>query len=281
MPKRRIVFVIVASLICLIALFVVGVWLFVKPEAFRQQIEAAGSRAMGMQVTVGGRIAIGLSPRPHLELEDVGISKNGGKVISAKQAALEIQLIPLLHGELSVDRVALQDVGMFAQRDRDGRFNFQNSGPSGGETAGFELATLSLDNASLHFEAQEPWEAFQASDCKLDLRDLRASNPQHADFMRHLSVSGHILCGQVTSDEISASDLKASVAANDGTFEFDPITLRTLDASGAGRIVVDFSAVPARWNVQFSLPQFPIESFFQRLPSQRQIATAPWISPRR
>ena len=79
--------------------------------------------------------------------------------------------------------------------------------------ADLDLATLSLSNAALRFVGQAPAETFQARGCSLDLHSLRSAPLQLADFIRRLSFTAELKCGEVITHVVTASELKASISS--------------------------------------------------------------------
>ena len=91
----------------------------------KRQVQTLASDALGMEVSVGGRMGIGFFPSFHITMENVQIRNDGSEVASAAQADLGIELFPLLHSEVRMDSVELKHVRMTIERQRDGKFNFE------------------------------------------------------------------------------------------------------------------------------------------------------------
>ena len=91
----------------------------------KRQVQTLASDALGMEVSVGGRLGFGFFPSFHIAMEDVQIRNRGSEVASAAQASLGIELFPLLRREVRMDSVELKHVRMTIERQRDGKFNFE------------------------------------------------------------------------------------------------------------------------------------------------------------
>src|SRR5258708_5168549 len=66
----------------------------------KPRVEASASEALGMEVHVVGRLAIGFLPGLHVALADVHLRQRGAEVASAGEVDLGIELLPLLRKEL-------------------------------------------------------------------------------------------------------------------------------------------------------------------------------------
>jgi len=86
----------IAGLIGLLILIAVVLILFMDAGVFKSRFEKAASEALGMELLVGGRVGITFFPELHVRLDDVLIRNEGIEVAAAKEAVLEIALLPLL-----------------------------------------------------------------------------------------------------------------------------------------------------------------------------------------
>src|SRR3989338_8651541 len=103
MPKPlKIILFAVGGLVVLLVLVAVALFLFVDTNAYKPRLEAAASEALGMEVRGGGRLGIGFFPGLHVTLEDAHIRNRGADLVSAKQAPLGIDLLPLLQKEVRI-----------------------------------------------------------------------------------------------------------------------------------------------------------------------------------
>src|SRR4030065_547089 len=85
---------------------------------------AAGSGALGMEVRMGSRLGIGLTPGFHVTLEDVRIRNRGADVASAKETNLGIELLPLLNKEVRIVKIWMKHPRISIEQGRDGKINF-------------------------------------------------------------------------------------------------------------------------------------------------------------
>lgn len=259
----------VASLLVLVA---GGLLLLVYANVGKARLEAAASGALGMEVTVGGRLGIGLFRGMLVTLEDVHIRNRGSDLASAKQARIEIALLPLLKGALQIEKMALQHATIFIEKDRDGRFNFEQAEAAAATLPALDWPNFSLSHGTLVYADQRSGGRFEAADCRLQMHRLRLSGGQRADFIKALSFTAELACGEVRNEGFTVSDLKLSAAANNGVFDVSPVTTRIFGTPGSGSIQADVSGAVPHYRIQYSLPQFPIEEFFKAIARQQVAA---------
>jgi uncharacterized protein involved in outer membrane biogenesis len=255
----------IGGLVGLLALVAVALHLFVDVNAYKLRVEAAASGALGMEVRVGGGLAIGFFPGLYVTLEDVHIRNRGSGIASAKEARLGIDLLPLLQKEIRIANVALKHPRISIERDRDGKFNFEKAEAAGGTLPAMDLAKVSVSGGTLLYSDKRSGEGFEAGDCSLDVHRLRLSGGKSSDFTKNLSFMAELGCGEIRKNDFTVSDLKLSAGNKNGVLDVKPITMHVFGAQGSGSLRADFSRAVPLYHVRYSLPQFHIEEFFKTL----------------
>ena len=266
MPKSlKIVVFAVSGLVGLLLLVALALHLFVDVNAFKPRLEAVASRALGMEVSFGGQLGIGVFPGLHVTLEKVHVRNQRADVAFAKEASLDIDLLPLLHNEIRIGKVTLEDLRISIERDRNGRFNFEKPKAAVGPLPALDLAKVSVSGVTLLYSDKQSGEGFEAKDCSVDVRRLRRSGGKSSDAIKNLSFAAELACGKIQRNDFTVSDLKLSAGEKNGVLDLKPITMRVFGAQGSGSIRADFSGAVPRYHVRYSLPQFHIDEFFKTL----------------
>lgn len=265
----KIILLAVGGLVGLLILVAVALLLFVDANAYKSQLEMAASDALGMEVHIDGRLGIGFFLSFHVTLSDLHIRNRGADIASAKEASLEIALLPLLHKEVRIGRIALKRPRISIERDRDGKFNFEKPEEARGVLPALDLTKVSFSGATLLYADKQSGEGFEAGDCNLDVSRLRLSRGKSSDLLKYLSLTGEFACGEIRTKDLAASDLKFSVVGKDGVFDLKPVTMRVFGGEGLGNIRADFSGPVPLFHVRYSLPKFRFEEFLKaRLPKR-------------
>jgi uncharacterized protein involved in outer membrane biogenesis len=270
----KIILFAVGGLVGLLVLAAVAVLLFVDANAYKPRLEAAASGALGMEVSVGGQLGIGFFPGLHITLEDMHIRNREVEFVSAKEARLGIDLLPLLHKEVRIGKIALKHPRISIERDPDGNYNFEKPEAAGGMLPALYLAKVSLSDGTLLYTENPSGEGFEAVNCNLNARRLRLTEAKSSDLLKHLSLTAELTCGEIRTKDFVVSDVKISAAGKNGVFDLKPVTMRVFGAQGTGSIQANYSGAVPVYHVSYSLPQFPIEELFKTL-SPNKVAQGP------
>ena len=255
-------------------LFVVAAALLglVDPNVYKTRLEASASRALGMEVSIAGRLEIDFFPRLLVTLEDVHFRNRAAEVASAKEATIAIDLVSVLAREIRIDNVVLKHPVVAIERDLDGRFNFERP-PAPAETSpALDWPDVSVSDGSIVYVDKRFGKGLEGRDCRLEVRRLRLSGGERSNVAKGVSFTAQGGCGEVRKDGFAVSDLKFSADMKDAILDLKPVTTRVFDTEGSGSIRADFSGPVALYHVDYTLSQFPIEAFFKTL-SQKQVAT--------
>ena len=165
MPRSlRVAILAIGGLVGLLIVVAVAAVLLVDANAYRPRLEAAASRALGMEVTVGGRLGIGFYPWLLITLEDVHIRNRGMDIASAQEARLGIGLLSLSQDQLKIRRITLKHARISVERDRDGSFNFERPESVQEAFPALDLANISLSDGTLVYADRESGGGFEAVD---------------------------------------------------------------------------------------------------------------------
>ena len=95
---------------------------FIDWRAYRPQIEARLSEALGVETQIGGGIALRLLPSPRISLQDVRIGSGsaGTSAATAEQATVELALAALARGEFRFSEARLDGATLQLVADETG-----------------------------------------------------------------------------------------------------------------------------------------------------------------
>ena len=263
--SHKVILFIAGGLAGLFVLIVVSLYFFVNTTANKTRLETAASRALGMEIKVGGRLGVDFFPGLRVTLKDVRIRNRGADVASAKSAILHIVLLPLLRYEVRIKEIDLTSPTIFIKQGDDGTFNFGTSEQGGGTFPAIDVGKISFTDGTLHYADKLTGAEFEAVRCNLDLRRLRPSGEGNSDPLQHLSATGRFACGSIRTKTLVVSDLAFSIAGKDGVFDLKPLTMGIFGAQASGDVQADFSGAVPHYHVNYVLPKFRIEEFLKTL----------------
>lgn len=256
----------------LVVLVTAGLLFFVDANAYKGRLEAAVSKTLGMELSIGGPIGIAFSSGLLVTLADVQVRSRGVDVVSAKQAKLGITLLPLLTGDVRITSLALSHARVSVERDREGRFNFgPQSAPPSPTTQATQTAlpaldwpSVSLSDTTLVYADARMELPIEAAACRVDMQGLRLPGGSHS-LMKDVSFSADVACGELRKGAAKLADLKFAAVAKGGMLQLKPVTLLAFDAKGAWRIQADYSGAVPRYGLDGSFSQLPIQELFKAL----------------
>lgn len=193
----RIVFTLILAgvLIALVAL--VGVVVFVNPNDLKPQISQAVKAVTGRELQIKQGISWSIFPWLGLQIHDAKLGNLPGfgsePFAEVKKLAIQVRLLPLLHKQLEIGRLQIQDFTVHLVRNRQGQVNWQwneksHSTPhqvqsSSTETRatqklkplGFVIAGVDMDEGHVFFNDQIKQQHYEFSNLSLKSANLAAN----------------------------------------------------------------------------------------------------------
>ncbi len=269
--SSKVIRLVAIGLLGLLIVAGVGLYWLVGATVDRARIETAASQALGMEFSLGADPGLGFFPGLLVTLEDIHIRNRGAQVASAKQASIRIELLPLFKGDLRIEKIALEQLRISIERDREGHFNFARPQAAQATLPAVDWPQISLVDVALVYVDKHSGDAVEAGSCRMEARRVRLPGGKRSDFMKLLSFGAELSCAELRMDGLTVSDLTFTVDAKQGVLDLKPVTTRVFGTRGSGNIRADFSGATPLFQVNYAVVQFPIEEFFRTL-SQRKVA---------
>ena len=116
---------------------VVALPFFIPVDWVKEQAQTQASQATGRQLTIAGDVSLSVFPNVRIEANDVHFANEPGSpvtdMVSLTKLALDVQLMPLLSGDLVVDEFVLIDPVIYLEGKPDGSGNWQFTPEPGAE----------------------------------------------------------------------------------------------------------------------------------------------------
>jgi AsmA protein len=249
----------VVALLCAVLL---GVWLFVNPNAYKGRIAAAVKESTGRELTLQGDIKLSVIPWVALELGPASLGNPPGfsdePFLSFSHASVRVRLLPLLRQRLEVARVQVEGLDLRLRKNAAGRGNWQGVEPEQPPTksdvdhtdavhALESLANIRIDNGRVTYEG------LTVEKFNLETGSLAAD--RHIPF--NLTLDAHRV---PTGEQLSlTAKFDLSQAAVQKALRFGAVNMSgTLSRPGDGR--------PAHWDL--SAPAIDVNISQQTLDAQ-------------
>lgn len=257
----RITLIALAVLACLAAL---SALLLSRVDA-RSRLEALLSEATGLDVAVHGSVSVRVFPTPHVALQQVTLRKQQVQIASVGAADVEVKLWPLLRRQVRITQLALHDLNVAIERDRNGRLNFTKPSSAKRPVQAMTLGRVSLTRASFHYTNQQLGRELSATDCRVDSNAVQLGGGNSADIMKNLSLAANVVCSEVRNDSFVSSDVDFAVTGEQGRFKLAPLTMRILGGKGVGTINADFTGAMPAYQVRIAVTRLHVNDLFESL----------------
>lgn len=178
----------VAAILALVAALI-GPY-FVDWSAYRAEIEGQATRLLGARVRVLGDADLKLLPTPTIVLADVRLGPEGDPVASAARVYVEIELAPLLSGEVEVTALEIGSPVLRLALDADGRVGDLglSADPAALDPADVKLDRVTITDGAIEIDDGRPGGPLRVDDVDMTLEARSLLGPFKADGSA--SVSG-------------------------------------------------------------------------------------------
>lgn len=139
MRNLKVLGVLAGGIVLLLGAVLLGVWLFVNPNAYKDRIAAAVKASTGRDLKLPGDIKLAVIPWVALELGPASLGNPPGfgeePFLSFTHASVRVRLLPLLRQHLEVAGVQVEGLDLRLRKNAAGRGNWQSVEPARPTTA--------------------------------------------------------------------------------------------------------------------------------------------------
>jgi uncharacterized protein involved in outer membrane biogenesis len=177
----------VAAIMALVAALI-GPY-FIDWSAYRAEIEGQATRLLGARVRVLGEADLRLLPTPTIVLADVRLGPDGDPVASAARVFAEIELAPLLRGEVEVTSLEIGSPVLRLSLDADGRVGDLglSTDPASLDPAGVALDKVTITDGTIELDDGRPGGPLRVGDIDMTLEARSLLGPFKADGTANLA----------------------------------------------------------------------------------------------
>ena len=280
------------AVVVLLVIVVVAIPFFVPVETLARQVTTTVEEQTGRTMRIGGPIELSVFPTVSLRLGDVTLANAPGgraeNMVALGELDVEVALLPLVSGNVTVDRLVLREAVVALEVDADGRGNWefdapaqadasaQADTPAADETAPAQgddflsqvrLGEVELVDAAVSYTDLATGEHRTVSDLDLVVRMADLDSPLSADGSAE--VQGRPMTFEVGVERprllLSGEQTTVTVAVESdlATLSYDGAVARTPQPRAAGTVDVEASSLTAiaEW-LQVALPPgLPLDRF--------------------
>ena len=259
--KRKKVFFITTGVITMVV-FAIIVALLLNIQAFKPQIEAAASNALGMEVRIKGRLGIVFFPGIGISLKNVSVRRGGADVVTVEKMRMGLRLIPLTRHEVRPSRVGLVQPVFSIVRYKNGMFNFEKPEHTLIERL-LTVNKISISEGRLVYIDERSSERIEVDDFDGTIRNLSYGRSDNAGLFKNISFSGDIRCKALTINNLTLTNLVMNTVAGNGILDINLVSMNIFGGTGKGSVHVDVTGASPHYRVITTLNRFRIEKLIQ------------------
>jgi uncharacterized protein involved in outer membrane biogenesis len=258
--KKKVLFITIGVITLAVVAGVLALLLNIK--AFKPQIEAAASSALGMEVRIRGRMGIDLFPGFGLSLKDVNVQKTGLDVVTIEEMKIGLKLIPLARFEIKIIQVGLVKPVFSIVRFKSGMFNFEKPGPTLWEKL-LVVEKISVSQGSLVYTDETSGEKIEVDGLELSVRNLFPSSTESSEPFKKISFTGDAGCKILKIYNLTLTNLVMRASGEKGILDINPVSMNLFGGTGEGSIRVDVTEPAPHFRVVYTLNRVRIEELLQ------------------
>ncbi len=223
-------------------------------DSYRPRIEAAASKATGLEVRIKGNMGLSLFPFG-ISARDIHVGSKGGEILSLGKLKMGVELMPLLKKQLKVDGCALVNPVIAIVKDEGGKYNFEGierKSAEGGAGAAFSLSDLKVSKGTLVYIDKKAREKTELREFSLVLKDLEIPDTS-ADIVKNISFTGNMDCKEIRKKGLIIDNVKGPVKAGKGVFYFTSLSMNVFGGKAEGDVTADKSKVDAEYKINVKI----------------------------
>jgi hypothetical protein len=259
--KKKVLFI-TTGVITLVVLAGILV-LLLNIKAFKPQIEAAASTALGMDVRINGRMGIAFFPGFGLSLKDVNVRNKGLDVVTIEKMRIRLKLIPLARFEIKIIQVGLVRPVFSIVRSKKGIFNLEKPGRTLWENL-LAVKKISISQGNLVYTDETSGEKIEVGDLDLSIRNLFSNGTDSLEPFKKISFTGDTRCRILKIYNFTLMNLVMSAAGEKGMLDINPVSMNIFGGTGNGSLHVDVTGPSPHYRVIYTLNRVGIEEFLQQ-----------------
>jgi len=261
--KRKKVLFITSGVIILVVFAIVLV-LLLNIQAFKPQIEAAASTALGMDVRIKGRLGIALFQGIGISLKDISVRNGGAEVVTVEKMKIGLELMALTRREIRITRIGLIKPVLSLVRYKNGMVNYERPGrtPSGRP---FAVDTISISQGKVIYTDELSSARIEGDGFDATMRNLSYGGTDGAEPLKNISFDGDIRCKTLTIDKFIVTNLALRTAGGNGVLDIRPIGMDIFGGTASGRIHVDVTGASPHYRVIYTFSQCRVDELIQAL----------------
>ena len=254
--KKKVLFITTGVITLVVLAGILALLLNIK--AFKPQVEAAASAALGMDVRIKGRMGIAFFPGFGLSLKNVSLRNRGLDAVTIEQMRIGLKLFPLARFQIKITEVGLVKPVFSIVRFKNGMFNLEKPGPTSWEKLA-AVKNMAISQGSLVYTDETSGEKIEVGGLDLSIRNLDSGGTDSSQFFKNIAFTVDARCKTLKIYNFTLTNLVMRAAGEKGIFDINPVSMDIFGGTGNGSVHVDVTGPSPHYRVICRLNRARIE----------------------
>jgi AsmA protein len=267
--KRKKVLVIGGGAILAVIILIILSLLFGIKD-LKPRIEATASKALGMDVRIGGGVSVSFFPAFGASLADITVKSAEVVVATMPNMKVGLKLLPLIRHRVEISRLELVKPVVSIARLKNGKLNIDLQGgePSGNSVT---VKKLAISQGSLLFTDLKSGGRIELAGVDISVGNLSFGGTSGGDLLKTLSFPDDIRCRTIRAGSLTLTDLVMKVAGGNGVFNVSDARMNVFGGTGSGTLHADFTGTEPQFRIIFAVNHLKIEQLLQESPNAKNM----------
>ena len=250
MKALKILLYLVLGLVVLVVAAVAIFAMTFDPNRYKDDIQRIVKERTGRTLELKGPLELAFWPSLGAKVAGVVFSEHAAAqpFVSLDSAHASVALLPLLRGQVTVDRVRLSGLKAQLVKGKDGRFNFQDliespaekpaakaeKKDSGGKAVAFDIAGVAIERAAVTYRDLNTGQEIALNDLKLETGRIAENAQGKLEFATSLKRNTPPLDAKLALN--GSYSLKPEAVALDFTAKLDESTIKGKAAMARAKV---------------------------------------------
>jgi AsmA protein len=270
--KTKKVFFILGGGAVALVLAVVTFGLTFDINSYRPRIEAAASRATGLEVRINGKMGLSFFPFG-VSAKDIHVANKGVEILSLENLNLGAELMPLMRKQLKVTSCELVKPVVIIVKEADGKYNFESiekESAKGQSGAAFSLNELKLSKGALVYTDRKTGGKTEFKDLNIVVKDLSVMDTPEVSI-KNISFTGNLECKEVRNKDLKIDNVKSPIKAEKGVIHLMALTMDIFGSKGEGDATADKSEADAVYKINLKISKLDFEKLEESFSTKKVI----------
>jgi len=270
MANRKKKVLMMAGAVALAGIVLIILILLFGIKALKPRIEATASKALGMDVRIGGGASVSFFPVFGASLADITVKNGGADVAAVANMKIGLKLLPLIRRRIVIGRVEFVKPVISIVRQKNGKLNIETQGGEPSKNP-VTVKKLVISQGNVLFADLESDKKIEWEGVDITAHDLSAGGTQGGDPLKTLSFTGDILCRTIRAGNLTLAGLAMRIAGGNGVFDVSQARMSVFGGTGSGTLHADFTGAEPHFRVTYSLSRLKIAELLQGSPNAKNM----------